>query len=93
VTYRLEIRPRARRYLAGLPRNLQRGIGRRIDSLAEDPRPPWSKPLHGDLTGRRSFRVGDYRVVYQIVDDVLLVLVIHIGPRGRVYGNAARGDI
>jgi mRNA interferase RelE/StbE len=91
VTYRIDIHPRARRYLSGLPRNLQEAIGKRIDSLAVDPRPRWSKPLRRDLSGRRGFRVGGYRVIYRVVDDVLLVLVIEIGPRGRVYEDAGRG--
>jgi len=90
VTYRIEIRPGARRYLRGLPRNLQQAIGKRIDALAQEPRPRWSKPLGHDLAGRWSFRVSRYRVVYRVVDDVLLVVVIEIGPRGRVYEDAGR---
>ena len=90
MTYRVELRPAARRYLARLPRNTQRLIIARLETLADEPRPAWSKPLRQDLRGRLSFRVGDYRVVYRIEDDVLLVLVLGIGPRGRVYEDSGR---
>ena len=90
MTYRIEIRPHAQRYLARLPRNLRTVIADHIDALAQNPRPVWGKRLGGDLKGRWSFRVGDYRVVYRIEDDVLVVLVLHIGPRGRAYEDAAR---
>jgi mRNA interferase RelE/StbE len=92
MTYRVEVRPKARRYLSALPRNTQRVIVEHLVALEGDPRPVWSKRLGGDLKGRWSFRVGEYRVVYRIDDDVLVVLVLRIGPRGRVYEDAARGD-
>lgn len=85
MTYRIEFVPSARRGLGRLPRDAQVRIGRRIDALAEDPRPRASKPLKGTLKGRRRLRVGDYRVIYSVRDDVLVVLVASVASRSVVY--------
>ena len=54
-----------------------------IALLAEDPRPPASRPL----TGRAGYRVrvGDYRIIYTIQDDMLLIVVVSLGHRRDVY--------
>ena len=54
-----------------------------IALLARDPRPPASRPLKG-RPGRR-VRVGDYRIIYTVTDDVLLVVVVTLGHRRDVY--------
>ena len=54
-----------------------------IDSLAENPYR--GSVLKGDLTGLRRIRVGQYRVIYEIRDTELVVLVVRVGHRGRVY--------
>jgi mRNA interferase RelE/StbE len=51
--------------------------------LAQDPRPPASRPLRG-RPGYR-VRVGDYRIIYTVADDVLLVVVVTLGHRRDVY--------
>ena len=50
-----------------------------IALLAEDPRPPASRPLRG-RPGYR-VRVSDYRVLYRVQDDVLLIVVVTLGHR------------
>jgi mRNA interferase RelE/StbE len=55
-----------------------------IRSLADDPRPPGCKRLSGHDALYR-IRVGDWRIIYAIEDDKLIVLIVEIGPRGRVY--------
>jgi mRNA interferase RelE/StbE len=52
--------------------------------LAEDPRPPASRPLRG-RPGYR-VRVGDYRIIYTVQDNVLLIVVVTLGHRREVYG-------
>jgi mRNA interferase RelE/StbE len=52
--------------------------------LEQNPRPPGCKQLAGD-SGFYRIRVGDYRVIYSIEDDVLLVLVLKVGPRRDIY--------
>jgi mRNA interferase RelE/StbE len=70
--------------LPRLPRDLQGRIGAAIDALALNPRPPGCKRLRGQRDYYR-IRVGDWRILYTIEDDVLLVEVVEIGPRSSMY--------
>jgi mRNA interferase RelE/StbE len=81
--YRIDIRPAARRALRRIAVSERERIGRAIDSLAADPRPPGVVKLAGEEAYR--VRVGDYRIIYEIRDRELVVLVIAIGPREHVY--------
>jgi len=84
VVYRVELRPSARRELLKIPRRDQLRLIRAMDGLAEVPRPKGVKKLGGAEDLNR-IRVGDYRVVYIIQDDRLVVLVVRIGHRKDVY--------
>ena len=84
MAYRIELTPSAARALAELPRPAQRRIARKIDALAEDPRPRRAQKLKGADDLYR-IRPADYRVIYQIRDDVLLILVVRVGHRREVY--------
>jgi len=81
--YRIEVRPAAVRALRKLDPQVRPRIQGAIALLAEDPRPPSSRPLRG-RPGYR-IRVGDYRIIYSIEDDVLLVIVVALGHRRDVY--------
>ncbi len=61
-----------------------RRIGRAIEQLAADPRPEGSITLVGGA-GEMRIRIGDYRVVYDIHDDELVILVLRIAHRREVY--------
>jgi mRNA interferase RelE/StbE len=54
-------------------------------STDEDPR-RFGKPLVADLSGLWRYRVGDYRIVCRIEDDTIVVLVLAVGHRSKVYG-------
>jgi len=82
--YRVEYERAASRELGKLPRQIQARIVQAIEDLAEDPRPPSSRKMVGTLNGHR-IRVGDYRVLYDVRDDVLIVVVIRVGKRDQVY--------
>jgi mRNA interferase RelE/StbE len=84
LAYRIEFTPRADREFRALGRSTQVRLGRRIDSLAENPRPQGIKKLAGEQDLYR-FRVGDYRIIYQIREKSLLVLVVRVGHRADVY--------
>jgi mRNA interferase RelE/StbE len=84
VAYRIEVKPSAADALARIPQPHRRRIARKIDQLADNPRPRGAKALEGQLSLYR-IRVGDYRVIYQVQDAALLVLVVRIGSRGDVY--------
>ncbi|MDA8357594.1 MAG: type II toxin-antitoxin system RelE/ParE family toxin [Actinomycetota bacterium] len=77
--YRIELRPAAVRALRKLDPDIRPRIQGAIALLAEDPRPPASRPLRG----RPGFRVriGDDRIVYTIEDAVLLIVVVALGHR------------
>jgi mRNA interferase RelE/StbE len=82
--YRVEIARRALKSLALLPRNDQQRIRAIIDLLAGEPRPPKCVALVGEANVYR-VRAGDYRVVYEVHDDRLLVQVVRLGHRREVY--------
>jgi mRNA interferase RelE/StbE len=83
VTYRIELRPAAVRVLKKLDPPIRRRIQGAITLLAEEPRPPAARALRG-RPGLR-IRVGDYRIVYTVADDVLLIVVVTVGHRRDVY--------
>jgi mRNA interferase RelE/StbE len=85
LSYRIEIRPAAARALRKLAPDIQPRIQGAIALLAEDPRPPASRPLRGRAGFR--VRVGDYRIIYTVADDVLLVVVVTLGHRREVYDH------
>lgn len=82
--YRLQILPAARRQLEHLPRQPQLRVREAIRGLAANPHPHGAKLLSGDHSMWR-IRVGDYRVLYQIRGDTLVVLIVRIGHRRDVY--------
>ncbi len=84
MAYRIELKPPALRTLEKLPKRDRQRIAKKIDQLTENPRPRGAMKLAGGSNLYR-LRAGDYRIVYQIHDDVLLVLVVRIGGRGDVY--------
>lgn len=80
---RVELRPAAVRALRRVDPQDRGRLQGAITLLAQDPRPPSSRPLKG-RPGYR-VRVGDYRILYTVHDDVLLVVVVTLGHRGDVY--------
>ena len=83
TAYRIELRPAAVRALRKLDPQLRPRIQGAIALLAQDPRPPGARPLRG-RPGLR-IRVGDYRIIYTVQDDVLLIVVVALGHRREVY--------
>lgn len=84
MAYTIQVLPAAQRQLAKLHRPMQARIVAAIDELAANPRPPGAKKLSGKENLWR-IRVGDYRILYQIVDRRMLVVIVAIGHRGDVY--------
>lgn len=84
MAYRIEVKLSAADALGRIPKPHRERIARKIDRLADNPRPRGAVALQGPDSFYR-VRVGSYRVIYQIQDAVLLVLVVRIGSRGDVY--------
>jgi mRNA interferase RelE/StbE len=82
--YRVLVARRAVKVLASLPRREQQRIRAAIDLLSDHPRPPGCVALSGEPNVYR-VRVGAYRIVYEILDQILVVQVIRVGHRKDIY--------
>lgn len=83
--YRIETSDEARRSFLALQPRIQAQLARRIDSLAMNPFPPGCKALKGKFAGKHRVRSGDYRIIYQVRDRELLIIVVKVGQRSQVY--------
>lgn len=82
--YKLRIKKSAAKELEAISRKSdRRRVVSRIQSLADDPRPPVSKKLSG--SDRYRIRQGSYRIVYSVEDEELIVYVVKVGDRKDVY--------
>ncbi|PZV17378.1 MAG: type II toxin-antitoxin system mRNA interferase toxin, RelE/StbE family [Pseudanabaena sp.] len=84
MSYEVQILPKAARQLKALSVEVRQDISLTIQSLANEPRPIGVKKLSGEKDVYR-VRVGNYRVLYQIIDKVLVVVVVSVGHRREVY--------
>ncbi len=83
MSYRIEIEPPARRAMSKLPRQVATRIIRRLEALAENPRGMGAVKLSGHNAYR--IRVGDYRIIYAVLDDRMLILIVDVGHRRDIY--------
>lgn len=84
MTFRVTLAPSASRQLPKLDPAAKRRVQAALDLLAEEPRPPAATQLVGGA-GEWRVRTGDYRIVYEIHAQDLLVLVLRVGHRRSVY--------
>ena len=84
MTYGVRLAPAAVRQVRKLDPPGRRRVQAAIDLLAEEPRPPGARQLVGGA-GEWRVRTGDFRIIYDIRDGELLVLVIKVGHRRDVY--------
>lgn len=86
MKYRIEVKRSAAKALKKIPKPERKSISKKIDSLAEKlPNPDITK-----MKGNNPFhkvRVGNYRIIYEIQDDALLILIVTIGHRKDIYRN------
>jgi len=83
--YHIDYDKKAGKILAKIQKHDREAIKKKIDKLAEDPRPPGVEPLQGEHAGYYRIRFGDYRIIYEIRDTKLLILVVKIGNRKDIY--------
>lgn len=83
MSYRVEIRKKAAKVLYKLPAKDREKLIVKIQALAENPHPRGSKNLIGREGWR--IRVGNYRVIYEIDNGKLVILVLDIGHRKDIY--------
>lgn len=85
MNYRVEVEKSAKKKLEKLPKKYQTQILKSLKALESDPRPHGYIKMKGGKVSRYRMRIGSYRIVYQIKDKVLLVLVVDIGDRKEIY--------
>ena len=86
MSYRIEIKRSAAKALKEIPKANRKRIVEKIDSLAESPPNPDTTKMKGNNPFHK-VRIGDYRIVYEIQEDVFVILVIKIGHRKDIYKN------
>ncbi|MFB1488531.1 MULTISPECIES: type II toxin-antitoxin system RelE/ParE family toxin [unclassified Thiocapsa] len=90
MSYSIRIKKSAQKSLARISRPYQERIIGAIRDLGTDPRPPGVKKLSGREAWR--IRVADYRIIYEIQDTELVVVVVLVGHRGEIYqSKSCRG--
>lgn len=88
MTYSISLAPAAARQLRKFDPQARRRIQAAIELLSSDPRPPAATRLVGG-SGEWRVRTGDYRIVYEIRDEILLVLVLRVGHRKEIYRTSS----
>ncbi|MBN9609840.1 MAG: plasmid stabilization protein [Actinobacteria bacterium 69-20] len=84
MIYQVTLAPAAARQLRKFDPQARRRIQAAIELLAADPRPPSATQLVGGA-GEWRVRTGDYRIIYEIQDQQLVVLVLSVGHRREIY--------
>jgi mRNA interferase RelE/StbE len=83
--YKIVFKKEAAKSLSKLPRNVAKTIRQKLEAIAANPYA--ENPNAKKLQGREGYRlrVGDWRVLYEIQNDQLVILVLKVAPRGEVY--------
>jgi mRNA interferase RelE/StbE len=84
MRYSIEFTASALREFRALGRQQQRRIGAKIDALANEPLPDGVKKLKG-VSEHFRLRVGDYRVIYRVERNRVVIVIVRIGHRREVY--------
>jgi mRNA interferase RelE/StbE len=84
LSYKIEVKKSAAKALKKIPKADRKRIVDKIDSLAEKPPSPDTTKMKGNNPFHK-VRVGDYRIVYEIQEDVLLILIVKVGHRKDIY--------
>jgi mRNA interferase RelE/StbE len=85
MTYTIEFSNKAEKQFKSLPPQTQERLQPKIDALAQEPRPRGAIELSDVEEDTYRIRVGDYRILYEISDRVLLVWVVEVGHRREIY--------
>ena len=85
MSYRIEIRPSVEKSLRKIrDQQLQQRLDAAFEKLSENPRRPGVEKMSG-FANRYRFRLGDYRIIFEIHVSALLVLILAIGDRKEIY--------
>lgn len=84
MPYEIRIKKPAAKNIAALPKEIKANVINHIFELADNPRPADCKKLKGKVNAWR-IRVGDYRIIYSIFDDILIIEVLRVNHRKDAY--------
>jgi mRNA interferase RelE/StbE len=84
LKYRIEFKRSAAKALKEIPKRDRKRIRDKIDILSENLPDPKTTKMKGDNPFHR-IRVGDYRIIYEILEDILVILVLKVGHRKDIY--------
>ena len=84
MKYTVEFSRPATREFRKLPLQIQHRLELRIEKLSREPRPRDSKKMAGSQD-RYRVREGDFRIIYEVQDRILLIIVVRVGHRRDVY--------
>jgi mRNA interferase RelE/StbE len=84
--YEVKLKPQAQKFINQQSLKVKRQLIKKIETLKENPRPAGSKPLNSEKNIYR-VRSGNYRIIYQIRDKELIVIVAKAGDRKDIYEN------
>jgi mRNA interferase RelE/StbE len=84
--YKIKYKPKAQKFIEGQSLKIKRQLIKKIEDLQKDPRAPGSKLLDSEKNIYR-IRTGNYRIIYQVRNKVLLIIVAKVGDRKDVYRN------
>jgi mRNA interferase RelE/StbE len=93
AVYRIRLLPYARRAPDRLPEPPKPRVDRAIRALAFEPRPSGARLVAGTKRPTWRIRIGDYRVLYEIRSDELIILVVGAGHRRDVYRHRRISEI
>lgn len=85
ASYEILFSKRARRDLKKMDPDAKQKIIKAAEALSRRPRPPSSKQMKGEYSGYWRERTGNYRIIYEIRDEELAILVVRAGHRKNIY--------
>ena len=81
--YKIKIKKSATKEMQKLPKEVLKRVVIKIQALSLEPRPPGCKKLTADEKYR--VRIGAYRILYSIEDDILMIYIVKVEHRKKVY--------
>jgi mRNA interferase RelE/StbE len=83
--FKIEFSREASKSMKAIPRNIFERISGKIEQLGVNPFAPNNNVKKLEGTAGYRLRVGDWRVIYEVENDRLVIFVLAVGPRGGVY--------
>lgn len=87
MAWRIKFDSRAVKELSKLDKNVQVRINQYIKTRLQIAPHDYGEPLQADLKGYWKYRVGDYRLICEIFDNEIIILVLRVGHRSKIYKN------